>query len=239
MQEYAELAPESVEEEIDGLIRMIIERGFAAESDAIDEVMQMMDDDYAPISAPKNASFKARLAKISKTEAAASRQLQLKVTQRVIELYAEARVTQLSWGTTDGDRLDAAFVELERQYGLIARHDYACCSSCGLHSLKREFREGGKRSKGYTFYCVQTTDYAMESGELHLQHGAFDTEGYCEHDRDLGLTIASVMQAHGLKINWNGKADTTIQVACRWPRRVPIESTGNPTMVAGVCVIEH
>ena len=122
---------------------------------------------------------------------------------------------QESWdGTTDCDRLDAAFRDLERS-GVVARQNWTCCQTCGLSEMRGEVHD---HSRGYVFYHQQDTEAALETGTLYLAYGA------CSDDREEQLAvareIASTLARHGLKVEWSGSLERRILVnGISWRRR--------------------
>jgi hypothetical protein len=100
-----------------------------------------------------------------------------KLVGRAIEEHMEA---QAEWPeVTDNDRLDAAFAELEEQYGILARQNYSDCLTGGHAELQAEVaqaREQGCKIRGYTFYHAQDTGFVVESGILPLAFGTLATD---------------------------------------------------------------
>ncbi|WP_152523159.1 DUF6891 domain-containing protein, partial [Nocardiopsis potens] len=91
--------------------------------------------------------------------------------RRLLQPIWEARAAeQERWtGTSDNDRLDAAFAALD-DAGITARQNFSCCSRCGLSEIGAE-REG---ARGFVFYHCQDTDAAAAGHGLHLAYGGFD-----------------------------------------------------------------
>jgi len=94
-----------------------------------------------------------------------------KLVARAIENHLQA---QAEWPrTTDCDRLDAAFAELE-QHGILARQNYSDCLTGGHDEIQKEVadaREQGREIRGYVFYHAQDTDHVVETGVLNLAFG--------------------------------------------------------------------
>lgn len=111
---------------------------------------------------------------------------------------------------TDCDRLDAAFIDLERS-GVIARQHFTCCNTCGhaeIHDHVHDALERGRRADGYVFYHWQDTEHAVTGGSLHLRYSA-----------DIGPRVVEALRAHGFAPAWDGDAARTIQVPIAWMRR--------------------
>ena len=95
-----------------------------------------------------------------------------RLVAKAIEKHMEA---QANWpATTDCDRLDAAFTELEGQYGILARQNYSDCLTGGHAEMQEEVadaRAQGRKIRGYTFFHMQDTDFVLETGFLGLAFG--------------------------------------------------------------------
>ncbi len=158
------------------------------------------------------------------------------IIDRLVDEAFEARVVaEKVWPkTTDCDRLDVAFDMLDEENAIVARHNFACCQSCGrdeIHDEIAETREAKRRVDGYVFYHLQDTDSAVTSGVLHLRYGG--TAG--TDDVDVAERIVNVLREVGLHPAWNGKPTSTIQVPLDWKRsHAPISSSSEPT--AEACV---
>jgi tetratricopeptide (TPR) repeat protein len=135
---------------------------------------------------------------------------------------AKLEAAQETWPeVTDCDRLDEVFHDLE-EIGLVARHNFACCNTCGHYEMGDEVykaRVAGKRIDGYVFYHWQDTDRAVDGEELHLRYATLDDDA--EDGREIGERVRAVLLAHGLSTDWNGDASKTIQVPLAWKRRHP------------------
>src|SRR5215470_16361553 len=70
------------------------------------------------------------------------------VTEQALSAHMQA---QLEWPeTTDCDRLDAAFAELDR-VGIVARQHYSCCGTCGSNDIRDEM-DRTVTARGFTFF---------------------------------------------------------------------------------------
>ena len=136
------------------------------------------------------------------------------------EALAAHMVAQATWpARTDCDRLDAAFAELEAE-GVIARHDFTCCSSCGAAEIWDEIdaaRNAGLPARGYAFYHQQDTERAVEGGGLYLNYGSCE-EGP-EEAVAVGRQIVKRLEDHGVQAHWDGRIETRIAVPLDWKRR--------------------
>jgi hypothetical protein len=127
---------------------------------------------------------------------------------------------QATWPkTTDCDRLDTAFADLEAS-GIIARQNFTCCQNCGHCEIGGEItaaRDAGREVHGYTFYHMQDTDGAVDGHGLYLAYGALD-----EGDEALvvvGQQIVKALRRRKLKPEWNGSGSQRIYVPLAWKRR--------------------
>lgn len=136
------------------------------------------------------------------------------------QVMAEHAKDQASWpATTDCDRLDSAFAELER-IGVVCRQNFTCCGTCGAAEIVEEIDKAtaaGQAVRGYCFYHSQDTDSATSGGGLYLNYGSV-AEG-----REAALLVAqqvvATLNRHGLKTRWNGTWETRIQITMNWQRR--------------------
>lgn len=121
--------------------------------------------------------------------------------------------------TTDCDRLDAAFDELN-QRGILARHHWWCCQTCG-HAAMPEERDAtiarGAPARGYAFYHAQDTEAAADGQGLYLAFGAFE-DGDAATETIAG-EVVSTLAKHGLDTRWDGSVKARIDVTLAWHRR--------------------
>lgn len=137
------------------------------------------------------------------------------------DALAAHRAAQASWPeTTDCDRLDAAFAELESR-GILARQNYWCCGTCGCAAIDEEMSEAGAQARGYTFYHEQDTESAVEGHGLYLNYGAADHEAGPQAAVEIGEEIRGTLEHHGLQVDWDGTVEKRIGVALDWKRRAP------------------
>lgn len=141
---------------------------------------------------------------------------------------AERHEAMKSWpATTDCDRLDAAFEELNAR-GIMGRHDWTCCSNCAAAEMPDEFerlegKSGGVPIIGYTCYHQQNTESAAEGGALYLAYGSTERaeseEAYVAQCLAIAKTVCDVLESHGLKTRWDGSYSKKISVPIVWQRR--------------------
>lgn len=134
-------------------------------------------------------------------------------------LAAHAR-EEATWpATTDNDRLEAAFAELE-EGGILCRENFSCCNTCGSAEIWAEVDDANAvipHVRGWIFYHMQDTESAVEGGGIYLSYGAVaDTE-----DAPLAIAreVVSTLERHGLRVDWNGEVTRRIMVELDWKRR--------------------
>lgn len=150
---------------------------------------------------------------------------------RLLPKMAARREREMrSWPrVTDCDRLDAAFEELNT-LGIMARHDWTCCGTCGRTAMEDEFDDlGGEWDgvpiTGYVFYHMQATAEAAEGHGLYLCFGSC-----CEDENDavfesasleVRVKVCDVLTGHGLAVEWDGTLESPLFVDMKWQRRNP------------------
>lgn len=136
-------------------------------------------------------------------------------------LWREQRAAEATWtGSTDCDRLDKAFAELEER-GVICRQDFTCCGNCGVAEIGVELNEAERRGihvRGYAFYHQQDTERAVEGDGVYLNYGA-EKEGEAAA-LAIAREIITTLKHHGLEPMWNGSIGQRIHVPLVWRRRL-------------------
>jgi hypothetical protein len=127
---------------------------------------------------------------------------------------------QAAWEeTTDCDRLDQAFIDLEKQ-GIISRQNYSCCGTCGsgeIWEVMVALQSEGKKVRGYTFYHEQDTQQAVDGEGLYLNYGSIEENVPAQIE--IGHEIVQVLNQHDLATDWNGELQYRIFVKLKWRRR--------------------
>ena len=127
---------------------------------------------------------------------------------------------QANWEkTTDCDRLDQVFGDLESQ-GIISRQNYSCCGTCGSGEIWEEMvalQSEGKNVRGYTFYHEQDTQHAVDGEGLYLNYGSIEENVPAQID--IGYEIIRVLNQHDLATDWDGDLQNRIFVKLNWRRR--------------------
>ncbi len=184
-------------DELDDFIRIQITAGFAPIDDIVDDAV----DVFSSTSPDEQALRDAALA----------------IAQQALNGHV---AQQAGWpDTTDCDRLDAAFAELDRA-GIVARQHFSCCQTCGAHDIHDEMHQAAKSgapSRGYAFFHAQDTEHAARGESLYLSYGAADKDRSASVA--IGHEVVAVLGRHGLSPAWNGKQAHRIALPIRWQRR--------------------
>lgn len=137
------------------------------------------------------------------------------------EVYEKAFAEQASWPeTTDCDRLDLAFADLERK-GIVSRQDFTCCGTCGVAEIGAEvdeYEKAGTQARGYTFYHSQDTESAALGHGLYLNYGSVK-EGEAAA-LAIGREVVRTLEENGLETKWDGSWKQRIGVVLEWKRRL-------------------
>jgi hypothetical protein len=136
------------------------------------------------------------------------------------ECLNEHFASQRTWtGETDCDRLDEAFVELDRN-GIVARQNFTCCQTCGCAEISYEIEdtEAFRPVRGYVFFHTQDTESAVRNGYLYLAFGSLLGD---EHEsKVIANEVCETLKRHGLEPDWNGAVKTRICIReINWQRR--------------------
>jgi len=130
------------------------------------------------------------------------------------------RRAQQQWPLmTDCDKLDAAFHALEDE-GVVARHHFTCCGTCGVAEIGDEIADTAYRGvdvTGYVFYHMQDTEHAVDGCGLYLNYGGVDDDA--EQSIAIGHRVATAVRASGLDVDWDGSLSKRIGVSLDWKRR--------------------
>lgn len=129
---------------------------------------------------------------------------------------------QAAWPeTTDCDRLDAAFAELDES-GIVARQNFSCCATCGSDEIKLEMSQNekaGRPTRGFTFFHMQDTEQAIAGESLYLSYGCTTKDQTASVA--IGHEVVAALDRHGLAPAWNGKFAHRIALPLHWQRRRP------------------
>lgn len=193
------MASKAIENELRGRIAAAVTAGFDERDEIIEQYTEQAEDEY-------------------------DQDLEELVTRLTDAAIAAHHRRQARWkGETDCDRLDAAFEELERQ-GIVARQNFTCCSTCGHYEIGDEIRDAKKQRKkrsapvsGYAFYHMQDTESAVEGGGIYIKYDTLKDDR--EKKIAVGQKIVEVLEAAGLRTEWDGDPNTGVFVRVKWRRR--------------------
>lgn len=202
--------------EVHDVVRMLFTTGFVPTSDIKPTASSML------AGATDDATL-AQLIGASFTQAALAHQQAMK-----------------SWpAVTDCDRLDAGFDELNK-LGIMARHDWTCCSNCAVAALHKAHETTpsnalGVPYTGYVYYHQQDSQRAANGEGLLLGYGTFQpTENEADY-QSLSLQVArqasDVLKKHDLQLNWDGTIERRLEVQLNWQRRHPPARHWDPGVV--------
>lgn len=132
------------------------------------------------------------------------------------EVASEHRRDQSDWPeTTDCDRLDAAFADLETA-GICARQHFSCCYSCATDEMQAEIDETAH--SGYAYTTPADTEQAATHGRMFVSFGS--TAGGRRANAAIGQRVLAALRRAGLRAEWDGDPDHRIAlVGLVWKRR--------------------
>ncbi len=198
------MGKESLAAEVETRVLAELRVGFDTSERIEESVVNLLQDDY-----PKDL-------------------VEAMVSERMPSILRDWEAEKTTWPeVTDCDRLDEAFEELNA-LGILARHHWWCCGTCGAAAMPEEyeFLDGeweGRPIIGYCFYHIQDSEGAAEYGGLCLNYGTLEA---CEHDGEyeaksvrVAQEVVRVLEVHGLQVSWNGRFDQRPSVDMKWQRR--------------------
>jgi hypothetical protein len=137
--------------------------------------------------------------------------------------FRRKRQAEATWPTTtDCDRLDDAFAELNDD-GVIALHNTGMTMSDGQEDVGQALHERGRSGiKGYCFYHGQDLERAVNGDGLWLAFG--DLDAIAEQKKAVGEQIKACLERHGFDVEWNGDPERRQTIPkLDWKRRAPPE----------------
>lgn len=110
------------------------------------------------------------------------------------------------------EALQVAFTKLN-EMGIIAKHHYWCCGSCGVAAIDVPTKPDG--TIGYCFYHQQAAEQAAQSGILSIHYGDtyVDSPDATRKIISCGVAYAIVetLQESGIEAIWDGDTGTAIR----------------------------
>ena len=184
--------PDEIRSDVSGYIRDKVAAGFSTPDAIAESAIEVFADD----------ADEADLEAFARPEVRSAIEDQLRA--------------EMEWpATTDCDRLDAAFRDLESR-GVVSRQDFSCCGNCGATEIFDEI-EKHSNARGYAFYHMQDTESAVRGHGLYLNYGSVD-EGESAALK-VGREIVAALEQQGLRPRWDGTWRQRIFVPLEWKRR--------------------
>lgn len=192
----AALLPEDFDD-LHEFIRVQVAAGFAPVDAIVDEAVDVFADTELPVASLRDAA-----------------------TALAGQAHAAHLAAQATWpATTDCERLDAAFNDLDAA-GIVARQHFSCCGACGATEVDDEIErveKSGQPVRGYTFFHIQDTEQAVAGEALFLSYGSADRNK--ETALEIGREVMTTLERHGLSPAWNGRRANRIALPLTWQRR--------------------
>jgi len=133
-------------------------------------------------------------------------------TELAWQVYGELQAESARWPAVSGvDRLYRAFEDIA-SFGILVRHDFSCCSTCGHHEMLDLLREELRRRpvRGYAFYDLQSMEEMIEHGNGHVYYYA--VERTTEMVEEVGSLVFAALLANGLAPEWPGNLPYIVRV---------------------------
>lgn len=124
-----------------------------------------------------------------------------------------------TWPTiTDCDRLDQAFIELDKS-GICTVQNAGYTMSDGFSDVAEALADRGREKyRGFCFYHGQDLERAIEGHGLVLAFG--DLNEVKEKMIQIGNDVKAQLEKAGFGVEWDGTADTRINIPkIDWKRR--------------------
>jgi hypothetical protein len=166
---------------------------------------------------------RARIIEIFREEMYAPGELNEQEIEFAVDEEIKAHEAEKStWPTTtDCDRLDAAFVQLN-EAGIISLHNAGYTQSDGYDDFKTALSSvpNPECVIGYCFYHGQDLERAVAGQGLFLAFGPTNPREEETNGTEVGQRIAKRLIEAGLRIEWNGAFNSRIQIhPFDWKRR--------------------
>lgn len=140
----------------------------------------------------------------------------------------------------DRAALNAAFKAMRKE-GLVAYQNFLCCSGCAGYEIASRvekrldeasasdaaFKAVKAGIKGCVFYHQQDADQLREKGSTYLAYGTIGTNKHGDiglPTEEVGQIVKRCCEAAGLKVEWDGKAETRICIDATYqaPKPAPV-----------------
>lgn len=138
-------------------------------------------------------------------------------------LWDEHVAEQARWlGTSDADRLQEAFDELNRQK-IFARMNFECCGTCAGYRLWNEIKPADPGLVGYTYFNTQSAQLILNERQVVLAYASFvprGEPGEDEADAVVRARVLATLKAYGLQAGPQGDWGIRVELP-DWRRRLP------------------
>jgi len=104
-------------------------------------------------------------------------------------------------------RLAQAMADLDGDE-FIARHNYACCQTCGVTMIVSEANERQQKPSWYAFWHEQDEDGRARRGDVYLAYGSVGSAPATE----AGERIVAHFAKRGIRCEWSGSPTSRIKV---------------------------
>ena len=142
--------------------------------------------------------------------------------EQIEKIYAELLEESKTWESpTETERLIAAFDELAEKYKITALHYTGYTMDDGEYEvveIERTLIENGEQSEGYCFYHGQDLERAVQGEGLMIAFQKIDNVSNSV-SKEVAQIVVDVLEKHGLKTDWDGKAESRILLPnFKWQR---------------------
>lgn len=142
--------------------------------------------------------------------------------EHIDKVYDELLKESQTWQSpTETERLITAFDDLAATHKIIALHYAGYTMDDGEYEvveIERTLIENGEKSEGYCFYHGQDLERAVRGEGLLIAFQKIDNVSDSV-SKEVAKKIVEVLEQHGLRTEWNGKADALILLPdFKWQR---------------------
>lgn len=142
--------------------------------------------------------------------------------EHIDKVYDELLEESQTWQSpTETERLITAFDDLAATHKITALHYAGYTMDDGEYEvveIERTLIENGEKSEGYCFYHGQDLERAVRGEGLLIAFQKIDNVSDSV-SKEVAKKIVEVLEQHGLRTEWNGKADARILLSdFKWQR---------------------
>jgi len=136
--------------------------------------------------------------------------------------FTEYKQEKLTYPTTtDCDRLDAAFTNMNER-GVIATQNAGYTQSDGYDDVRDIYSQHVNKESiiGYCFYHGQDLERAVNGNGLYFAFGPIDPSKEHTVGVDVGNIVSEALEQAGLTVDWDGPFEKRLSVPkLNWQRR--------------------